>query len=100
MNTEKIFGTADLEQKTGELTFGRLIEAYRLAEDLSQKEFAKILKISQASLCDLEKGRRVPTPERAAKIARRLKEPESFWIQISLQDQMRKAGLNFKVSVA
>lgn len=89
-----------LEKKFGSLTFGKLIEAYRLAAGLSQTAFAKKLKISQASLCDLEKGRKIPSAERAAKVAKILKEPENYWIQIALQDQLRQSGLDFVVSVA
>lgn len=99
MNT-KFSASKLLEKKFGPLTFGKLIEAYRLSEGLSQTVFAKKLKISQASLCDLEKGRKIPSAERAAKIAKVLKEPESFWIQIALQDQLRQSGLDFIVSVA
>lgn len=100
MSTKNIkFGTVDLEKEMGSLTFAKLIEAYRLADELSQKDFAQLLGISQASLCDLEKGRRIPSPERAAKIAKKLKEPQNFWIQLALQDQLRQSGLNFKVSV-
>lgn len=101
MNTKKQkYGLHALEQDFGPFTFGKLLESYRLSEELSQKQFAKILGISQASLCDLEKGRRIPSPERAAKIARKLREPESFWVQLSLQDQLNEAGLKLRVSVA
>ena len=101
MTTKKIhYGSRELERDYGPMTFGRLIEAYRLADELSQKEFAKILGISSASLCDLEKGRRIPTPERAALIAKKLKEPESYWVQLALQDQLNHIGLKLKVSVA
>ena len=99
MNTKK-YGTKELEREFGALSFGKLIESYRLAESLSQKEFAKILGIGQASLCDLEKGRRIPTPERAALIAKKLKEPEAYWVQLALQDSLDQAGLKLKVSVA
>jgi transcriptional regulator with XRE-family HTH domain len=94
------YGLKQLEKDLGSVSFGRLLEAYRLAEDMSQKDFAKKLGLSSASLCDLEKGRRVPSPDRAAKIARKLKEPESYWVQLALQDQLNHIGLKLKVSVA
>lgn len=101
MNTnKKKYGQEELERDFGPLTFARALEAYRLCEELSQKDFAKFLKISQASLCDLEKGRRIPSPKRAAQIAKKLKEPESFWVQLALQDHLNEAGLDLKVSVA
>jgi transcriptional regulator with XRE-family HTH domain len=101
MSTKKIkYGLKELKRDFGPITFGNLIEAYRLAEEFSQKEFAKLLDISPASLCDLEKGRRIPSPERAASIAKKLKEPVSYWVQLAIQDHLDQAGLKLKVSVA
>jgi transcriptional regulator with XRE-family HTH domain len=101
MITKKIkYGLRELEKEFGHLTFGKLIEAYRQADDVSQKDFAIFLGISQASLCDLEKGRRIPSPGRAASIAKKLKEPESYWVQLAIQDHLDHAGLKLKVSVA
>ncbi|MBA2404918.1 MAG: helix-turn-helix transcriptional regulator [Bdellovibrionales bacterium] len=101
MSTKKMkYGLRELGKEFGHLTFGKLIEAYRLAEDLSQKDFAVFLGISQASLCDLEKGRRIPSPERASSIAKKLKEPESYWVQLAIQDHLDNAGIKLKVSVA
>ncbi|MXW79281.1 MAG: XRE family transcriptional regulator, partial [Gemmatimonadetes bacterium] len=50
-------------------------------------------------LCDIEKERRIPSPSRAAKIAGKLGEPESFWVQLALQDMLRKENLNLVVSI-
>jgi transcriptional regulator with XRE-family HTH domain len=101
MSTKKIsYGFDEFVQDFGPFTFAKLIESYRLADELSQKDFAKQLGISQASLCDLEKGRRIPSPERAASIAKKLNEPIEFWVELALQDQLNNAGLKLKVSVA
>lgn len=100
MNIKIKYGTKELERDYGPLTFANTLESHRLCEEMSQKEFAKVLGISQASLCDLEKGRRIPTPERAAKIAKKLKEPPAHWIQLALQDQLNELGIKLKVSVA
>lgn len=100
MTTKMKYGLKELDRDFGKLTFGRLLEAYRLCEEMSQKDFAIFLGISPASLCDLEKGRRIPSPERASSIAKKLKEPESLWIQIALQDHLNQAGIKLKVSVA
>lgn len=94
------YGSKELARDFGPLTFGRLLEAYRLAEEVSQKDYAQFLGIGQASLCDLEKGRRIPSAERAASIARKLQEPEALWVQRALQDHLNQAGLKLKVSVA
>ena len=99
MNT-KTYGTKEMRKNFGPITFGKALESHRKCEELSQKEFAKALGISSSSLCNLEKGRRIPTPRRAAKIARIIGEPESYWIQLSFQDTLQQNNLNFKVYVA
>jgi transcriptional regulator with XRE-family HTH domain len=100
MSTKKHYGTEELKRDFGPLTFGNALESYRLGEEMSQKELALFLGISPQSLCDLEKERRIPSPARAAKIARKLKKSESFWIQLALQDTLRKEKLDYTVSVA
>lgn len=96
----KYYGTSDLERDFGVLTFGNSLASYRKGEEISQKEFAKLLGISQQSLCDIEKERRIPSPSRAAKIAKILKEPAAFWIQLALQDTLRKENIDLEVSVS
>ncbi len=99
MNTKK-YGTKDLEKTFGPITFGNALESFRLGEDITQKDFAKLLGITPQSLCDLEKCRRIPSPGRAAKIAKKLGEPEAFWVQLTFQDALRKEELELTVSVA
>ena len=99
MNTKQ-YGSKELARDFGPLTFGQALESYRLGEEYSQKKFAKMLGISPSSLCDIEKGRRIPSISRAIKIARKIKMPEKSWVQLAFQDMIRKEKLNFKVSVA
>jgi transcriptional regulator with XRE-family HTH domain len=94
------FGIKNFEAKFGKLTIGRLLEAYRRADELSLKEMANKLGMSPSSLCDLEKGRRIPTPKRAAELAKKLGTSEKYWVQISLQNQLDQQGFDLKVSVA
>ncbi len=100
MSTNTKYGTSELEQDFGSLTFGNALAGYRKGEEMSQKEFAEILGISSQSLCDIEKERRIPSPKRASKIARTLKEPEAFWVQLALQDLLNKEKIYLHVSVA
>ena len=99
MNT-KDYGIKELENEFGPLTFGNALASFRLGREMSQREFAKFLGITPQSLCDLEKSRRIPSPGRAAIIAKKLKEPIAFWVQLSFQDTIRKEELKLKVSVA
>ena len=83
----------------GPLTFARIIKSNRLGEGYSQTEMAKILKISKAQLCDLEKGRRGISPEKAAEFARILGMSEKFWVMIALQELLDRAGLKMRVEI-
>ena len=97
MSIKQKYGLKDLEKEYGPLTFGEALESYRLGEEISQADMAKRIGISAQSLCDIEKGRRIPTPKRAAKIAQVIGEPEIFWIKLALQDGLRKEDLKFDV---
>lgn len=99
MDTEP-YGTKEMERDFGPVTFGTALESHRKCEELTLKEFAGLLDISPQSLCDIEKGRRIPSPRRAARIARLIGEPESYWIQLAFQDVLRKEQLDYKVSIA
>lgn len=87
----------ELEKKFGRLTFGRCLRAWRLADELSQTAFAKKLKISVQNLNDLEKGRKIPSPKRAAKIARALGTIEMGMIQLALRDTLHKDGFKYEI---
>jgi len=100
MTTEKKYGRAELAKEYGPLTFGRALWSHRKCEEISQKDFAKMLGISPSSLCDLEKGRKLPSVNRAAKIANILDQPEKIWIRLALQDMLREADLRYEISVA
>ena len=56
--------------RDGPLTFGRMIESIRLADEVSEAGLARRVAISRANLCDIEKGRRPVRTERAAQFAR------------------------------
>jgi transcriptional regulator with XRE-family HTH domain len=91
-----------MEKKYGRLTLAKALKAWREADNVSQIQFAKKLGISVQSLCDLEKGRRIPTPVRAAKIAKKLGLPEMPMIQLSLRDSLFADGfkMNVKLEIA
>ena len=89
-----------MEKELGPLTFGSAIEAHRMCEDMSQKQFSLLLGISPSSLCDIEKGRTIPSIRRAAKIAKQIQHPRKLWVKLAIQDMLRNADLDYKVSVA
>ncbi|MBY0517582.1 MAG: helix-turn-helix transcriptional regulator [Bacteriovoracaceae bacterium] len=83
----------------GRRTFARSLKTWRECEELSQRELAKKLKITPSTLADLESGRRIPSPKRAAKIANVLGAMPESWIELALQDMIRRDGFNFKISL-
>ncbi len=90
-----------LENAAGRpLTLGGLLESIRLGEEMSQAEFARKLRISASHLCDIEKGRKVVSPERAARFARILGRSEPQFVRLALQELVDEAGLKLTVDVA
>ena len=89
-----------IEKERGPITFGKTLEAFRKCEEMTQKELAKVLGISVSSLCDLEKGRKIPSPKRAYEMASTLKMCTSLWVQTAIQDKLRQQKINLVVSVA
>ena len=83
----------------GPLTLGRAIESIRKSEGLSQDECARKLGVSKSHLCDVEKGRKTVSPERAAKWARALGYPESILVRLAIQSGLDAAGLKYKVEI-
>lgn len=100
MSTKKIYTSRDLYRDFGHLSFGEVLRAFRQCDEISQIEFAKKLGVSPANLCDLERGRKIPSPLRSANIAKKLGLSKSFLVQVALQDLLRKHHLPFKISVA
>lgn len=89
-----------LEKITGgPLTLGRAIESIRKSEELSQDECARKLGVSKSHLCDVEKGRKTVSSERAAKWARILGYPESVLVRLALQGELDAAGLKYRVDI-
>ena len=100
MSTKKSDTRKFLEKITGgPVTIGRLIEAIRLGEELSQAEFSKRLKISRSHLNDIEKGNKSVSPSRAARFAKALGHSPDRFVELSLQSLVDEAGLKLKVAV-
>ena len=62
--------------------------------------FARKLGVSPSHLCDIEKGRKVVGPQRAARFARILGRSSEQFVRLSLQELVDEAGLKMKVNVA
>jgi transcriptional regulator with XRE-family HTH domain len=83
----------------GPLTFGSMIESIRQCDEISQVDLAKRMSLSRAYLCDIEKGRRPVSPERAAEFAKVLGYSVAQFVATAIGDQLRHAGLKFTVDL-
>ncbi|MEO8177877.1 MAG: helix-turn-helix transcriptional regulator [Deltaproteobacteria bacterium] len=84
-----------LEKLIGEpVTFGLYLKSIREAEELLQSEFAEKLGISVQHLSNVENGRKHVSIERAEAWGKALGYPEAMFVQLSLQDQFQRAGLD------
>lgn len=89
-----------LENLMGEeLTLRSLILAIRQGEELSQVEFAKMLGISRQVLCDIEHGRRIISPKKAAEYAELLGYSKKQFVRLCLQDIIDRDHLGLIVEI-
>ena len=97
----KDFSADDLEKGIlgTPMTFGEAVESLRLRDGRSQTDFARKLKLSRQYLCDVEKGRRLVSPEQAARFARAFGHPPEVLVQLALQDAVHAGGLKLRVAV-
>ncbi|MFZ3229903.1 MAG: helix-turn-helix transcriptional regulator [Pseudobdellovibrio sp.] len=79
------------------MTFGNTLESIRLSDEISQVTFAKKLGISQAHLSQIEKGIKAVAPERAKRFAKILGYSDVTFVELALQDQLKKAGIKMKI---
>ena len=89
-----------LEKLTGgPVTLGTFLEAVRLAEEMTQPEFAKKLGVSKSHINDIEKGRKAVSPDRAARFAKILGYSQARLVKLALQDLVDRGGLKLQVDV-
>ncbi|MDC0980253.1 helix-turn-helix transcriptional regulator [Bdellovibrionales bacterium] len=94
------YSLGELEKDFEPLSFGDLLRFQREDGELTQAQCAKKLGITRQKICDFEKGRRLPSPKLVEKWAKKLGHPPEVWVQVVLQDQLRKEKVNMKVNIA
>jgi transcriptional regulator with XRE-family HTH domain len=83
-----------LEELTGgKQTLGRLLSSIRKGEELTQEEFAKMLKISKQNLSDIENNRRPVSLSKAVDFASKLGYPPDGFMRLALQDLADREGV-------
>lgn len=80
------------------LSFGDFLRSYRLGEEMTQAELAKLLGISKSRVCDLEKDRFNVSIKLAKEIAEALDVPPEWLVKLTLQHQLKQSEVNLKVS--
>ena len=68
------------------MTLGGMLWSLRVCDEISQAEFARRLGVSRSHLCDVEKGRKVVSPERAAAWAEILGFPPTVFVKYGSVD--------------
>lgn len=81
------------------MNLGEMLRATRETDGLSLAAYAAKLGISRTQLCDIEKGRKGVSPERAAKWAKPLMLSKERLVALALQAQLDEAGLKLRVEV-
>jgi plasmid maintenance system antidote protein VapI len=87
------------ESLDGPMTLGDMLCSIRMCDELSQAEFARMLGVSRSHICDVEKGRKVVSPERAAAWAKILGYPDTGFVKLALQERLDRAGVKMSVKV-
>ena len=95
----KSFGLRDLEKRLGKLSVGEFLNTWRTTEEMSLKEFGKMTGLSIANLCDIEKGRKGVSPEKAEQIAKAIGVPPALLVRLSIEDSLESAGLKYTVEI-
>lgn len=96
---DRIDAVEFFESLHGPVTLGGMLWSLRVCDEISQAEFARRLGVSRSHLCDVEKGRKVVSPERAAAWAKTLGFPPTVFVKLALQEQLDRAGVKMNVEV-
>jgi antitoxin HigA-1 len=96
---KKKFRLKNLETRLGHLTVGEFLHTWRSSEEMSLKDFGKFIKMSVANLCDIEKGRKGVSPEKAEQIAKVIGVPPALLVRLSIEESLQAAGLKYKVEI-
>jgi len=96
---KKKFSIKDLENIVGKRTISNFLYSWRKGQGMSQSGFAKLLGISRANLCDIEKNRKRISPERAAKFEKFLGYSVNILVEMAIEEQLEALGFKFKVTL-
>jgi transcriptional regulator with XRE-family HTH domain len=96
----KIRAKTEIRKITGIISFGDMLHSFREAQEFTQVQMAALIGITKQDLCNIEKGRKLVSVERAMLFATALNLPSKTFAKYALQDQLNKAGLEGIVSIS
>ena len=88
-----------LEDIDGTLGFAGLMKSIRLGRGETQETFGKKIGITKQNVCDLEKGRWLPSTKSAIFFAKRLGYSPEVFVMMILQEEINKEHLNLEVRI-
>lgn len=99
IDKRKMSGLKELEKRLGKLTVGEFLRTWRTTEEMSLKAFGELVGLSITNLCDIEKGRKGVSPEKAEQIAKAIGVPPALLVRLSIEEQLEAAGLKYRIEV-
>jgi transcriptional regulator with XRE-family HTH domain len=97
MSIKTKHGRESLEKKLGPMTLAAFLASWRESLEMTQAIFAKKLGISASNLCDIEKGRQIVSPKKAAEIAKKIGYSEAVLVEMVINEQLAADGLKMRV---
>lgn len=95
----KISAKKAIRKITGHISFGEMLWSLRKAQELTQVQMSENLGISKQDLCNIEKGRKAVSVERAVSFANSLGMSSKAFAKYVLQDQLHRAGIKGEVEI-
>ncbi len=93
MTTKKTISAREALKDTINHSFGEFVRDIRECDEISQTELAKRMRVSRQFINAVEKDKAKVSLEMAIKIARALGYPYEAFVEIFLNDMLRKSGI-------
>jgi len=100
MTIKKTISARKLLKDTLKYSFGEFVRDIRECDEISQTELAKRMRVSRQFINAVEKDKAKVGLEMAMKIARALGYPYEAFVEILLNDMLRKSGIKKVVNLA
>jgi len=93
MTTKKTISARNALKDILKYSFGEFVRDIRECDEISQADLAKRMRISRQFINAVEKNKANVSLEMAMKIARALGYPYEAFVEICLNDMLRKSGI-------